>query len=334
MKKSTETARLLTNDERRAYIQKVLGHRLQQPGLFLLPTTHLYDTLPTDTGLQDMLFEICRWLGIKPNGLTVEYADIASDFTTNQTSIQIAASYRNHPFVAGSAVCLAVLSHALLRHTGSAPDSHLVELASLETGLGIWVLNGLSPKQSYFQNVYHAVSGDWHYREGIKLTSYQNAQYAHVLAEWAHAKRIPVEEYVSHIRGSNRYLLPQHIATSILPSLPEPTLIRRRRFVSRMFWVKLFLIVGITALAISVAAYVWSARHPAVSAKQREQEQSLRILRSSFDACILKVTGQRNTYDPNDLLLARQLEATQSRCESLRNEYNYALNQYQAIYTK
>jgi hypothetical protein len=334
VKKSAKKQVLLTNDERRAHIQDVFGHRLLKAGKFLLPTTLSYNSLVTDSGLQDVLIQICRWLGVKPNGLTAIYSDTTPENDVDHMIIHIATSTRNNPFLVGSDLCMAVLSHAMSRHSSDTVDKDILELATIETGLGLWIVNGLAPKQSHFQNVYHVLSGDWQYSQGISLTTFQNAQYAHAVAEWAHINRIAPEEYLPHIRSSNRHLLPSHLVESGLPSLPEPSVIHARHHMSRMFWVKLFLIVTIVALITLGALYAWSLRNPAISAKQLEEEQSLQILKRSYKACVLKATGQRDTYDPNDLLLERQIEATQSRCESLRNEYNHALDQYHTIYIK
>lgn len=334
MKRDWEATALLTDEERRAYIQKALGHRLQKPGKLFLPTTQVYDTLATDSGIQHLFIELCRWLGVKPGSTHVSYRDILGDFIVDGQTIYVAKQYQGHPFIAGSVLSLTAIAFALSRHNTALPDRAFLELSTIETGLGLFVLNGLPPKLSFFQNTYHIVANDWYHREGFSLLGYQKSHYAHLLAEWAHANRVPAEEYLPHVRNTSRNLLPQYVARLNSPNLPSPKVMHARNRASRLFWLKLLLLGGILAVIIAGTLFVWAQRKPAISASQLEAEQSLQIMKRSYDACVLKATGQRNTYDPNDLLLERQVEATQSKCESLRNEYNHALDQYQLLYIR
>lgn len=332
MKRDWETSALLTDEERRAYIQKALGHRLQKPGQLFLPTAQLYDALITESGIHHLLIELCRWLGVKPGSIEVSFKEINGDFIVDGKMIYVAKQYQGHPFITGSVLSLTALAFALSRHGTNLPDRNLLELASIETGLGILIVNGLPPKLSFFQSTYHIIADDWQHREGFPLLAYQKSHYAHLLAEWAHTNRIPSEEYLPHVQGSSRHLFPSHIASQSIASLPEPTVIHARHHAARLFWLKLLVMAAILAMTTASILYFWAQRQPVVSAEQQEAKQSLRIMKRSYDACILKATGQRNSYDPDDLLLERQIEATQSKCESLRNEYNHALDQYQLLY--
>lgn len=323
---------LLTDEERRVQLQKLYGHRLTKPGKLHLPTAATYDSLTTDEGLHKLFTEFCRWLGFKPEKVQVYFSTHTTSYASDNSQIVIGQAYQRHPYAAGALLALATLDHFIERYSHAVPDRVTLEFASLESGLSLWVLNGLRPKLSWAQSIYHVLDASWVHREGIRLENYNPAQYAHEIADYAQRNRLPTEEYITHVSKQRRHLLPKHVSLSILPALPEPTIALQHQKAARQLWLKLLLIVSIVTAVICLGIYLWAGRHPAVSARQLEDQKALEVMKSSYDACAEKATQEQNTYDPNDLFLNRQIEATKGRCESLRNEYNYALDQYQKIY--
>ncbi len=176
------------------------------------------------------------------------------------------------------------------------------------------------------------MDASWVHREGIRLEQYNGPQYAHEVAAYAQRNRLPIEEYITHISKQHRHLLPEHVSSFKLPGLPEPNITLQHQKAARQLWLKVVTIVSIFAATACLGIYLWTSRQPEVSAKQLEDRKALEIMKSSYNACTNKAKEEQNTYDPNDMFLNRQVDATKSRCESLRNEYNYALDQYQKFY--
>lgn len=332
MKGEETAASVLTDDERRARLGQVFGHRLSHPGKLHLPTTALYDTLTTDEGLKKLFFEFCRWLGSKPGRIEVRFDRDTATYAVNGNHITVSQTFQTHPYAAGALLAFAAVTYYMNKHTEGIVDQAEVELGTVETGLGLWVVNGLRPKLSGRQKLYHLLDSSWMHLEGISLVNYSTIQYAHTVADFAQRHRILIEEYITHVSRQRRHLLPANVSSSGLPSLPDPTVTYRHNRAARHFWFKLLLITAITATVACVGVYLWASRTPTVTAQQLEDKKALEIMKTSYEACVLKATGQQNTYDPNDLFLERQIDATKSRCESLRNEYNYALDQYEVLY--
>ena len=325
---------LLTDEERAAKLDSLLEDRFTERGTLQLPQTSDYNRLTTDNGLKTVAYEMCRHLGVKPNRLRVVF----STDSTNQNvsfannTITIDQTYRNHPYITGALLALGVIEYFIERYDKHSPDSALVEYATIHTGLGLWILNALTPRLSIRESLYHVLNGSWHNREGMQLESYKPDQYAHNLAAYAHDNRIAPEIYIKNVTARSRYLMPSFAIKQSSLSLPEPDAIQHHRKLANILWVKIILIGLIIAIALTASLYLWSQQKPIDSARQADDLQALQIIKHSFDACEKKASTQQSSYDPNDLFMTRQVDATKSRCESLRNEYNYALDQYQTLY--
>lgn len=321
-------SKILTDEERRVKLLHVIGNKLQEPGKLHLPTSRVYNQLTGDTGLQQLCKEYCRWLGIKHETITVSYGKTLS-YDVTDDAIKISDAYRAHPYGSAALLCLATLSYYLKKYTHETPTQAEIEFATIETGLGLWILNGLKPRLSKSQSLYHFIDTTLVHNEGITLSDYSPSYYANKIVEYAHEHRIPSEEYIGHINKKTQHLLPNHLYASSKMSLPDPDIIHALSHNSRILWIKTILIVIMIAIVACLSLYFWSASKPITNAEMAENEKALRVVKSSYDSCIQVANTQQNSYDPNDLFMTRQVDATRARCESLRNEYNYALDQYQ-----
>lgn len=327
---------LLTDEELRAKLASVLKSGFVEHGNVSIPTTTLYNKLHDDDGLKSVFMELCRWLGLKPGKLTVRYSQTshANQPLYQNHVVTIDKQFANHPYIAGALLVFAVLEYYCDRYDVTGIDSEFIEFASIETGLGIWVINGLRPKSKRHAAIYHIVRGQWAHKDGISLQRYTAELYAHHVARYAHNNHIMAEEYLPGISAAHRYLLPTVATEKSSRTLPEPVAITKHRATIRQAWIRYSLLAIILASSITFGLYFWYSRHPVVNVRQREDEKALRVMKTSLDACIKKASDQQSTYDPNDLFMTRQVDITKSRCESLRNEYNYALRQYEMLYSK
>lgn len=333
MKGEDRQNEVLTDEERRLKLSKLIAHRLSEQGKMHLPTARAYNSLSSDEGLSELFRDFCRWLGIKPSETVASYSATTNSYNVSDGKVQIAEAYRYHPFAAGTLLAMGAMSYYLEKQSHEIPNQAFLEFATIETGLCLWILNGMRPRIAWHQSLYHIFDGSWVHREGIALSDYSPVFYAHKVVEYAHQHRIPVEEYIGHISSRQRYLLPEIARSSLIASLPDPDVVHKHARAAKLLWVRLFLVTSIIAIAICIGLYAYAVFRPNSTAVQNQQKDALQIIKTSYDSCVLKATGQQNTYDPNDMFLTRQTDATRSRCESLRNEYNYALDQYQMLYS-
>lgn len=324
---------LLTDEDRRAHLHAIFGHRFTMQNKLQLPTFSQYNHLSDNESLQSVSTEICRWIGLKPNGLNVSFDDVhtSAAFTTDQhaKTIRISSAYRHHTYSTGALLVFAIIAYAVEKFDHLIPNTAFIEFASIELGLGLWIVNALPTKTQ--RRLYQAVDSAWQYHDVIRLSTYSPNQYAERIARYAHKNRIPPDVYLPHVRKRSQYLFSSFTTAQTVRFLPEShdTLQRKRRTRRRL--AKLILGASITAGAITLAIYIYTVDGHITPNQQAQQRiENIEVLKNKYDDCQEKASQQQSTYDPNDLFLTRQIDATKAHCESLRNQYNYEVDQYRA----
>ncbi len=328
-----EYQQLLTDDEKRAYLHEVFGHRFTHQGKLQLPELDQYNSLYTNEGLQHVGTAMCRWIGLRVSGLTFQFSDEAHTFEVDlkSKSIFIHSSFKKHPYSCGAILALAVITYALQKANHATSDVATVEFASVELGLGLWIVNALQPEIKRSHKIYHIVSTSWDQREFITLQNYSAQSYADSVIRFAHENRIPAEDYLPYVPRRCRHLLPELITSHSERYLPETNATLSHKKTVRVFWAKIVLFGLVIASSISLAIYI-TISHQSIDTTARDQQAStIESLRGKYNDCLKEASRQQSTYDPNDLFMTRQVDATKARCESLRNQYNYAIDQYKTM---
>ena len=327
----TKSTVLLTDEERKAKLDGLLGHRFTERGKLQLPATHVYNELEADSGVQDFAIEICRWLGFKPNGLSVSYGITEGhhDYRVDTTlkKITIHARYKHHPYTVAGLIVFAILAYITTHHDHVEPDTAFIEYASIETGLGLWIMNALQPRLHTYEKIYHFLDSAWFYNEGFRLVNYQPEQYASRVIAYAREHRIADDAYVRHILPRCRHLLPKTLTIQHPHYLPESNASIQGRKSARKLWIKLSLIASIIAVGIGLGIWVFGQSRINNDTTTSAALMDIQIRKQKYETCIETASKLQSTYDPNDLFLTRQVDSKKAECESLRNEYNYAVDQ-------
>lgn len=335
---TTGTSLLLTDDERRAKLDTLLAHRFTERGQLQLPNTQNYNSLSTDKGLQAVGVEMCRWLGLKPNGLKIQFTNdrAAPSYTYNvkDKTISIRNQYVHHPYTVGGLLALATISYFIERYDHQTPDRPLIEFATIETGLSLWILNALRPKLNFRQKMYHLLDSAWFHADGLQLSHYSPSQYAERTALYARDNRISEETYIPHVLKRCQYLLPNFTVKKVMRHLQESNASIRNKKAANMLWAKIVLTASIIAAGVTLGIYAHTIRPTIDSTAQVAARDNIFSLKSAYNTCITEAFRQQNTHDPNDLFMTRQVDAKKAECESRRNEYNYAVDQYESIYSR
>lgn len=329
----TENEVLVTEDEIFAKLHEILGGRFTNHGQLFQPTFPPYEALQDDTGLNELAKEFCRWLGYKPRRLTVKYGSVpgGSYSVIDAETVTINALFRDHPLVTGGILALAMLEFVLERHD-YIPDERFIDVSSVEAGLGLWVINALQPKRTLREKLYHMIDGNWLQLEGLRLDAMTTADYLRLFSIYASINRLFPEDYGRSISRRSMHFLPTTpSATKIIP-LPEPNATHRHIQQANKLWIKILLLSMTVAAILLFSVILISQRSKPVSYEETRDAQALRTVKSSLDDCLKLASKQQSTYDPNDLFMTRQIDATKTRCESLRNQYNDALSLYEVNY--
>jgi hypothetical protein len=325
---------LVTDDELIAKLHELLGSRFSNHGQLMIPSFQQYEALSSDNGLDVLAKDMCRWLGFKPRKLTVTYGKISETYySVDSEAIIINETFREHPLVTGGILASAVLSFVLSHHHYT-PNSRFIEVTTIEAGLGLWIINALRPRLSHREKLYHMIDGNWEQLEGLQLQSMNNGDYVRLFSIYTSTNRLFPEDYGGGVTKRSLHLLPPTpSATKIVP-LVEPTAVITHVQNANKLWIKICLLSASAAAVVVFGLLIWGHRPTPVSSQQTNDSESLRVIKQSLAECIKHASEQQSTYDPNDLFLTRQIDATKTRCESLRNQYNDALSLYEGNYVK
>lgn len=330
-----KTELLVTDEERITKLLDLLGTRFSNHGQLLLPTYRQYEALDSDEGLEALTKEFCRWLGYKPRQLTVRYGEISSGayYTFTEESIIVNEMFREHPLVTGGIVACATLRF-IIEQRHYLPDDRFIEVGAVETGLALWIINALKPRRARREKFYHMIDSNWQQLEGIQLESMTDAEFLRQFSIFTTTNRHFPEEYGRGVSKRNLHLLPKTPSTGNIIPLAEPTATHNHIQAANALWTKIALL-SLTASAVALCGLFVITHHTkSIAFDEVRDAESLRVIKASLGDCIQKASKQQSTYDPNDLFMTRQIDATKTRCESLRNQYNEALSQYEQAYIK
>ena len=328
---ATKSELLVTDTERVAKLRELLGHRFTNQGQLLVPTFRQYEALDNDDGLLLLAKEICRWIGYKPHVLTVTYRQHESQSIVTKDTISINQDFRDHPLATGGILVLATLRF-IFAQKHYIPDERFIEVASIETGLGLWIMNSFPHIRSHRERLYHMLDGAWLQLEGVQLQAMTTAEYVRQFGIFTSQNRLFPEDYTKGITSRNRYVVPTHPSGSPLVFLPEPSATKQHIKKANAAWIRIFLIALIASTGFVFSIFLWTHRSTQVSTDQLNAKRSLQVIKESLTKCINQASDQQNTADPNDLFATRRIDAIKSRCESLRNQYNDELDSYQQNY--
>lgn len=330
----TEAELLVTDDELIAKLHELLGSRFSNHGQLMVPSFQQYEALSSDQGLDALAKDMCRWLGFKPRTLTVTYEKLSGAYySVDSEAIIINESFTEHPLVTGGILASAVLSF-VLRHHHYTPNDRFIEVTTVEAGLGLWIINALQPRLSRREKLYHMIDGNWEQLEGMQLQSMNNGDYVRLFSIYASTNRLFPEDYGRGVTKRGLHLLPSTPSTTKIIPLVEPTAVITHVQNANRLWIKICLLSASAAAVVLFGIIILDHRPATVSPQQTNDSESLRVIKQSLAECIKLASEQQSTYDPNDLFMTRQIDATKTRCESLRNQYNDALSLYEINYPK
>ncbi len=326
---------LLTDEDRHAHLHKLLAHRFKAHEQIQLPSLEHYNILGADEGLQSVGREMCRQLGFKPNGLKIHYGNepLGSGYQVDYPSktLLIDPQLKKHPYSSGAELVLAVTAFVLEYFSREAPDRAFIEYATIETGMGLWVVNALRPQLTFKQKIYHLLDTSWFHSEGIQLVAYSPKQYVERFVSFTHGNHITIDAYLPHVLSRVRYLFPDFVLSHSARYLPEAAVTLQHKRSANLLWVKVTLVALIMTSGIVFGVYALNNEPTPVNPEIARQHKIAAELKKSYADCQDQASRQQSTYDPNDLFMTRQIDNTKTRCESLRNQYNYAVDQYNKL---
>lgn len=297
---------LLTHEEQLAKLEELFGS-YENKGKCFEPTVGFYDLLANEEGLSVAAKQLYQWLGLKPYRVHISYADTTPE---SPSTIHLPTYYVDKPYEAGALLAVAVLRHVLTQRKHYEPDELFLEFASVHCGFGIVVLNGIVTDKD--------------------CLGYSAADYAETLLEYAQVYQGDLSLHIAAMTPPTQELLTSalhlkhhHIA------VPKVVIRQQRMKAAKRFKLGL----GLTGVAIvfGTASFVWLQRPSKISEAASLQYQKALALRQEHGNCAKEAQTMQNTYDLNDIFMQRQVDAKLVECLSLKNQYNYEVDQYKKL---
>lgn len=322
-----DIAGLLTEEAKIMRIKKILpSHSMR--GSFFTPDDAFYQIPRDNDGLKSMSKEISKWIGFKPVGLKVTFTrDISDDscfvVSDDGPAILIHGRHAKNPFACTGLLAEGLIEYYLeyrkhLKIDDSEEQKTLVMLGVVYSGLGLLALNYTT---SYWQEHYPKLYYLFHHSRDIGKAA---ARYTAYVSRFALDYGIELGPFAKYLCPWAQILLPskwQHISNRL-------DYVKSARHRSRRAYLALIVSLFIVITGTITSSYIVSRRLPTLPRDLREERSEIDILKDSYDACNASVAKKQKQYDQTDFFIVRNIEADKERCLSIRNKYNYRVEDF------
>ena len=318
---------LLTVEAKIAKIKQLLpehDHRSR----FFLPDDTFYVAPLNNKGLRSMAMPLCAWVGFKRVGGQFYFTGPSNDeswfeITESGPAIFINRRFRRNPYAVAALLSKCLMQyyveyrkHLVLKDYRE--QQELIALAVVYSGLG---LIGLNYTHSFWQEQYPKLYYLVHRSHSHSKTTMQYAKFTQNYAQ----------ENGLVFKSLLKYVCPwawPYFSRTNSHSIRGADYVEAEKKKARNAYIGL---VGSILFVISgsiLSGYVLSQRPRLLPASLSNQKEEIEILRNSYELCSGTVAKKEKIYDTTDMFIERSIEADQTRCNSLRNLYNYRVDQY------
>ncbi len=318
---------ILTPEAKTIRIKRLLPS-IKSPGRFFIPDDIFYLPPENNTGLNAQAKELARWLGFKPLGLNISFSKNIAEKSRLEASekgidLLINGRLRHNAFA-----CAALLSEGLLEYyfvhrkkikiKEHCELSDVIMLAVVYSGLGIVALNYAD---SYFEQCYPKLHFllPWSKHEQAR-----QLQYAGLIKSYA-------AEYGLEVGAFHKYLCPWAVLKLTPKGQDRPALITYAKVAykrSRQAYLALFTSTLVVLGGLFMSLYIIGQRPDSLSLSMRQLKEDIDVLNNNYAACMSAVNRKQQSYKQPDIFIEQALAADKNRCTSIRNLYNYKVDQY------
>ena len=323
-----------TQEKINAISERAEANGFARLGQTFIPEKIFYQTNEATADIEAMCHLLCDWLGIKRTTATAGFSDelgtVSSTYTlkAKKPHILVDGNLAEAPIV-----CAALVAHQLVHYylhqvcrlmlTDEQQNEELADLATIWLGFGVLIMNGTA-KVAHTKRI-----SNKHPAAVIPLCGQYNAsQYATEFLGYTH-------NYAIELDGIGGSLLPQVASFAPAPlkhAMYDSSHVqayvadaKSKRLVRRTE--KILLVAGIIA---AIAGFAWykSVQPHHLTASQVSAYDSLKLLQRQYEICQKSVSEKQQTLAQDDIFTDRVIEQDRSRCESIRNTYNYRVDEF------
>ncbi len=311
----TDTSYPVTTQATTDILRDVLSVYRRDSDILLPPPIYFNRLLQIDD-VHIMAKLLFAWLGIKHASFDVvvdssvhaavsHYDDTKKSYTLRLGLQSLQDAPTTAAILARHVTKYVILTrHADTKITQMMSDEVLT-FATVEIGFGIVILNSLPKNQEAIMDVTP--------KEYFQYFNHFTSQHAIVDTVW--------KPYITPRTESFFKLGKLHNHRAYIPSVVELKKSYRLQYITR--------VIGIVSVVVIIFLSVILLFQPRPSSSElRDLQDRVTLLNSQYQICIRTVRNKQATLGVDDLFFNRVIEKDRSRCQSIKNQHNYYVNQH------
>lgn len=313
----------VTAEARETWLRELFEGDLPHPGELFVPTDSFYANGLSRARAKSMLRELCAWLGIKPGYVGLVFESNATDHPDGRRyTIFIDQDVLHDEFVLGGFLAYCLTRYLLEEKKGiRLPDMNqqaaLLASASIVFGLGVVVMNGLSPTYGWVQT--------WRHRKSFLLKGFPMPNYTQMLRNFLHSHQILSRRYAAALTPWAAQRL------RVRPTKRPFHAIALARHQVKLTNLKTIGITWLLLFIVGLGTFVSLQRTTSTNPKVHAAEEKIEQLHQLKKLCDDSLVYDRQYADLSDIQTERAINADAARCKSLQNQLDSAEQQYNQL---
>jgi hypothetical protein len=287
-------------------------------GELLLPDNEIYPSLIDEKSIEKTAKKIFYWTGHKPSNLKYKLDPGESEYRDRK--IIINASLSEYEVAA-------IISRQCIEHIFSVnkidATPEMIDLALIELGLGIIVINSFGSKNS-FQNKIGGLAGIKQIQPDA-LSSLSTKEFSRRFEEYIEENELDNKVIIEHLlpwaisyldikaKGPGKINYEDYVKSS-----------RHEQLVSQ---IKIGGVLFCLTLTFALLMLLYLQRTPEVPKELELAKVKINELRESFIECTDELKEKQKQYNTDDIYMVRQLDAKVNECESIKNKYDFQVQE-------
>lgn len=320
------TATALSRQEMLDLIEEHVVHHMPDYGSLMALSSRDYDALNSEHGVQALITKTYRWLGSKPTKVTVT-KDQKS--TPSSHTFIINPYDQEQPYVLASHAVLFALKNTLIKRLGNPVSDDMLEIASIQTGLGLIVMNALVTPDTALHLWHHGKRSGSHHIYHLQTMTV--SAYAEELATYAHTHTIRAQTLLAGLHKATHQHMPKYYTHHQVAPLAAPNLVVHKQRHARFALIRVSLLALLIALISCIGIYLNSQQPYRPSTEARDQFNKIQSLEYQYNYCKNYLQEQQNNYNQSDISTESNLAQLAQDCDSLKKQYNYHVSTYNEL---
>lgn len=313
----------LTAEARELLLEGFFHDELPHQGELFVPTDSFYMAGTSHVRAQQMVRELCVWLGIKPGYIGLEFEHGNKDNPDGKRyTIYLESSTLADEFVLGAFLAYALTRYLLEERKqvylpATDQQAALLASASIVFGLGLVIMNGITPSYNWLD--------DLRKRHTRLLKDFPLPNYTFMTRSFLRKHLIPQDAFLHSAApwttkrlGLRRSKRPSHAVLDTQHKVKVENM-------------KLIGLCWTTVMLVGIGMFAAAVRVRPVPAGVQTAQQQANQAQQLAKLCKDSLAYDRQYADTSDIQTERALNAEGLRCQSLQNQSDTAAQRYNEL---